>query len=269
VRKGSRWGNPGRASKATRAPIFRIISAAGAAVVAAGFMAGCMDGGSDGIENPKVELQFQGPDGTTQGTGEIKVYARYMNPAEGDKPLLTKSFTGQAIASVSAEELDAVLKTALGKASLPDTTVDFNVLAVSGEREALVLGFRYKRAGSKLSFAQAPWKQEAAFTAELRRKVNLLDAVKGFKGTMGANGVSFGINYVYIPGSPYRADVVGVDASAKRGEFSFTRMGAGTYDLFGVNEESDTTFKSGDTLNTSDTAYTAKTWDIINIIDKP
>lgn len=267
----SRWGNPDRHGKAGRAPIFRTVMSAAltasAALMSAGLLAGCM-GGSDGIENPKVELEFRGPDGTSQGNGEVRVYARFMNPVEDDSPMLTKTFNGKAEFTLQPEDLDAVLKAGLG-GTLKDTVLEFNVMAVAGDREAFLGGFHYKRQGSKVSFALGAWDKPGLDFGAIKRTVNLLAAVRDFKGSMGANGVSYGIDYVYIPGSPYHANVNSADgATTKRGEFLFSRMGQGSYELFGADKDSATFYKSGDTLSTQDTAYSAKVWDPITIIDR-
>lgn len=265
MRSGSRWGIPGRAAKAGRAPLFKHALAI-AAVAASGFLAGCM-GGSDGIENPKVELEFRGPDGNMSGTGEVRVYARHLNPVEDSKPILTKTFSGKAAFTLTRDEMDSVLSLKLGGA-VPDTTVDFNVVAVSGEREAFVAGFRYKRAKAGAGFAHAAWSKASADLefGGVKKSVDLLAALE-FKGALGTNGMAYGIDYVFIPGSPYYANVT-QEAGTTRGEFRILRMSRGTYEnLIGADKDSAHFYESRDTLNTSDTEYTAKTWNAITIYD--
>lgn len=229
-------------------------------------LAGCM-GGSDGIENPKVELDFHGPDGTLSGTGEVRVYARNLNPAVDDKPLLTRTFSGDARFRMDSDDMDSVLRARGNGAALKDTVVEFNVVAVSGDREALVSGFRYRRSGGKPAFAQAPWDGPHPEYGDVKRSADLLAAVLDFKGVLGSNGMSFGIDYVYIPGSPYFANVK-PEAGTTRGEFQIARMSRGSYGLLGADKDSAAYFQSADTLNTSDTAYTAGAWDPITIIDR-
>lgn len=228
-------------------------------------LGGCM-GGSDGIENPKVELDFKGPDGTSSGAGEVRIYARHLNPMVDSAPLLTRTFSGQAAFTLEPEEMDAILRARLGGV-LPDTVVDFNVIAVSGDREAFVSGFRYKRAGTRVGFAQSSWDEKNPGFGKVKKTVTLLTAVLGFKGTMGSNGMVFGIDYVYIPGSPYFATVTRPDSASTRGEFRIARMSQGSYGVVGADKDSSTFYRSGDTLNTTDTAYTASTWDVLTIID--
>ena len=237
-----------------------------AAAAAMGLLAGCM-GGSDGIENPKVELDFRGPDGSTAtGAGEVRIYGRHLNPKEDSEPLLVEAFDGRAYVELDAAELEAALRARLG-GSLPDTVVDFNVVAVADEREAFVPGFRYRRAAGKGSFAQGEWDAADLEYGAVRRRVELPAAVKDFKGALGANGMAFGIDYVYIPGSPYFADVEPSQDVPGRGEFRFARMSGGAYSLLGADKDSAALYLSRDTLRTSDSGFTAKTWDVFTIFD--
>lgn len=258
VRMESWWGKPKRPVGAFRTPIFC------AAIACMAFLAGCM-GGSDGIENPKVELEFRGPDGTSQGSGEVRIYARYLNPVEDSVPLLTRSFSGRAAITILPEDIDAVLRAKIGgTGALPDTLLYFNVVAVSGDREAFLAGFRYRRTSARSGFALAPWTDTAKARdyGEVKRSVNLQAAVLGFKGAIGLAGHSFGIDYVYIPGSPYHASI------GSERDFRIARMSSGSYELFGADKDSATFYKSSDTLNTTDTAYTAKTWGVFTVFDK-
>lgn len=273
MRKGFWWGNrkPSRGQwSPAGSPMSLGAGMAAAALAFAAVLSGCMEGGSDGIENPKVELQFQGPDGGAAGSGMLKVYAGDYNPIEDSTPLLEKSFSGGAVVDVTAEEMDAWLKARLGNpASLPDTQIQFNVVAVSGDREAFVAGFRYRREGDKVTFALQAVKDAPAFGPLVKTQVKLEDAVFGFQGAVGGAGISFGIDYVYIPGSPYHAAVGGDLPDGRKGGFKFARMSRGSYTgLIGADQDSATFYQSDDTLDTGDPEFSASTWEVITIIDR-
>lgn len=232
-------------------------------------LAGCF-GGSDGIENPKVELDLRGPDGGAAGSGTLRVYAGDYNPRLDSMPLLSKDFAGGAKVEVTAEEMDARLKAATGNVAAPaDTQIRFNVVAVSGEREAFVAGFQYRRKAGTAAFALEARDGAADYENQVKARVELQDAVKGYEGAVGGAGVSYKIDYVYIPGSPYSATVGGDLVDGRKGGFKFARISQGTYsDLIGADGDSSHFYKSSDTLDTRDLEFTAGAWAPITIIDK-
>lgn len=228
---------------------------------AAALLAGCL-GGSDGVENPKMDMDLEFRDeGGAAVSGRVSLYGGNLDPAVDSMPLLTKDFTGGA-ANFTSAEMDAAVNKALalkGKDTslAKDTTLHFNVVAVSGEKEAFVGGFAYRRAGKTVGFG----KDEAgkiSFGA-YKNRFGMLKAVP-FSGRIGKQGAVLGIDYVFIPGSPYHA------AIAKDSTFRMTKMGQGTYKMYGVDKDSALIFKSNDTLSTSDTTFSAKDWDAILFI---
>lgn len=258
-------GMVGEVRKALGRSMFRF-NAMAAVVVTALYMgsgsmlSGCM-GGSDGVENPKMELSFRPDDGSAATAGRVSLYGKNLNPVEDSTPILTKDFSGTA--SFTPEEIDAALRLVLahhGKDSsaLKDTTVEFNVVATAGDKEAFVGGFKYRR-GLTAGFARVLGNTATAF-GTFRNTFTLPKAVRNYSGRIGLQGVSLKLDYIYIPGSPYHS-VIGTDSA-----FNLPRISEGTYDLVGVRVDSAEYWKSNDSLSTSDTAYVAKSWDVITFI---
>lgn len=231
-------------------------------IVAIFTLTGCL-GGSDGVENPKMELNFSPTDGSA-AAGRVSLYGKSMNPVQDSTPILTKEFTGGTYVEFTPEEMDSALHRILadqGKdtTALKDTTLHFNVVAKADDREAFVGGFSYRRSGDVVGFAKTEGSAQSAY-GRFKSAFNLPKAVKGFSGRMGIYGITLGIDYVFIPGSPYHASI-GKDSS-----FTMARMSEGTYGIIGADKDSSLLFESSDSLNTSDTAYSAKAWNTIVFI---
>jgi hypothetical protein len=226
-------------------------------------LSGCL-GGSDGVENPKMELDFQPSEGAAV-PGRVSLYGKNLNPAEDDTPILAKDMPADGIVSFSPEEMDAAVRRILARngkdtSALKDTTLNFNVVATAGDKEAFVSGFSYRRAGAVAGFAKIEGSKPGPF-GSFKSRFRLPKAVKGFSGRMGIYGIGLGIDYIFIPGSPYHADIDRKDSS-----FTVPQMGEGSYSVIGADKDSAQLFESTDTLNTTDTAYSAKTWSTITFI---
>ncbi|GEM_PF-7100672 len=261
-------GYSGEARKALGHRMSRFVSFPyaflGIALVSAGAIVSSCMGGSDGVENPKLEMDFHSQDGASAVSGRISIYGVGINPVEDNLPISAKDFTSGEKVSFTPEEMDAALKQAMvrgGKDSstLGDTTVHFNVVAVSGDLETFVSGFSYRRSGATVGFSKLEGKVNSNYGAVVR-SIRLPKAVKGFSGRMGIFGISKSIDYIFVPGSPYHATID--DDST----FTMPQMSPGSYNIIGKDTESQKLFKSADTLNTSDSAYSAKAWDTITFI---
>lgn len=227
----------------------------------AALLAGCL-GGSDGVENPKMDMDLEFRDeGGAAVSGRVSLYGGNLNPAVDSMPLLTKDFTG-GTANFTSAEMDAAVNRTLalkGKdtSSAKDTTMHFNVVAVAGDKEAFLGGFAYRRAGKSVGFGKD---EGGAFTfGAYKQRFGMQQAVP-FSGRIGKQGAVLGIDYVFIPGSPYHS------AIAKDSTFKMTKMGQGTYKMYGVDKDSALIFKSNDALSTADTTYSAKDWGAITFI---
>jgi hypothetical protein len=226
--------------------------------IIAGF-AGC--GGTDGVENPKMEIGFEAS-GAGAVSGRVSLYGKSVNPGEDATPLLTKDFQAGATTEFTPEELDAAIRGSMARqgmdtSGLGDTTVNFNVVAAGGDREAFVGGFSYRRSGGTAGFAKLEGAGSQSSYGHYKNTFGLPKAVKGFTGRIGIYGIGRGIDYVFIPGSPYHASI------KKDSTFTIGQMSEGSYTVFGADQDSSKLFESSDTLNTSDTAYSAKAWDTI------
>ena len=224
---------------------------------------GCL-GGSDGVENPKLELQFQPEGGPSALSGRVSLYGKGMNPVEDSLPLLSKGFAAGSKVAFSVEEMDSVIGLSLARqgrdtAGFKDTTVSFNLVASGEGHEAFLGGFSYRRQGDKVGFARLEGASGAAY-GNYSAAFKLPKAVKGFSGRMGLYGIKLGIDYIFIPGSPYHANV--------RPDSSFTigQMSAGSYGIIGADRDSSQLFESSDSLNTADSSYSAKAWKTILLV---
>lgn len=243
------------------------VPALSAAGLAWALLTACL-GGSDGVENPKMELRFA-PGNSQASAGQVRLYSKYRNPARDSLPLLAKSFSGSGAVSFTSEEMDKAiarelrLRGVVPKDGRADTVLAFNVVASTPDREALVAGFRYLRQGSRAGFARvvAPDTSVAqgAFKG-LSETYPLPLAVLDFKGRLGKAGAELGIDYVFIPGSPYLSTV---DANR---DLAFQRLPQGIFGLVGADQDSSLYFSAADSLNTADTAFVAKSWDPITFI---
>jgi hypothetical protein len=221
--------------------------------VLAGVLAGCL-GGSDGVENPKLTLDYRVDDGAAATAVRVSLYEKHRDPVIDSAPLARKTF-----ADGKAEWTPEALDSALGGAR--DTTLDFNAVAVSGDREAFSAGYRYKRKGDRAGFSRLPAEAgpEEGGYGSVSETLALPKAVSGFIGKLGGQGAALGLDYVFIPGSPYHGPV------AER-MFLLPRLSPGVFDLVGADQDSAKFFRSADSLNTADTAFTAKTWGEITFV---
>jgi hypothetical protein len=223
---------------------------------------GC--GGSDGVENPKLEMQFRPSDGAAAMPMRVSLYGKSANPVEDSLPLLSKDIAGGAKAEFSVEEMDAAIRIALARRGRADsgerdTTLDFNVVASAPDREAFVGGFSFRRAGQKVGFTRLEGTANGGYGG-YSGVFALPRAVKGFSGRLGLYGVKLGIDYIFIPGSPYHASI------DKDSSFTIGSMSAGNYGIIGADRDSSQLFASGDSLNTSDSDYSAKVWTTILVV---
>ncbi|MEO6097072.1 MAG: hypothetical protein ABIW76_15895 [Fibrobacteria bacterium] len=226
----------------------------------------CMSclGGSDGVENPKLELRFEPGGGQAATAGRVSLYAVDRDPALDSLPLLAKAFTGRDAVTFTPEELDSAIARGLrlrGRSpdSASDTLLEFNVVAVSGGLEAWVPGFRYQRLGRRSGFARAEPGNPADLGpfGKLSETHALPPAILDVRGRIGLTGKELGIDYVFIPGSPY---VSRVDSGQG---LAFPRLPSGVYGLVGADRDSSLYFGAADSLDTGDSTYVAKAWDAI------
>lgn len=257
-------GIMGEAGKAFGRRMSRFASLPYVLLSAIAVLSGCL-GGSDGVENPKMELELGfRPDDGSAASGRVSLYGKNLNPVEDSTPILAKDFSGGSSVSFTPEEMDAALRQVMARngkdtSSLKDTTLHFNVVAAAGDKEAFVGGFSYRRAGKTAGFADLDAFKSGKFGA-FKKTYGLRKAVKGFHGRLGIQGISLGIDYIFIPGSPYHASV------KKDSSFTMAQMSEGTYGLIGADKDSALLFESTDSLSTTDTAYSAKAWSTITFV---
>jgi hypothetical protein len=260
-------GVMGEARKAVGRRILRLGSfpyaVFGMALVGTGaFLSGCF-GGSDGVENPKMEFDFSSEAGSPSA-GRVALYGQGVNPVDDNLPLASKDFAAGAKVTFTPEEMDLALKQAMARggkdsSALRDTTVHFNLIAVSGDLETYVPGFSYRRSGKTFGFFKTEGKVNGSIN-DVIGHYKMPKAVKGFKGRLGLGGILRKIDHIFVPGSPYQASI------DEDSTFTMPQMSPGSYNIIGTETESKKLFISDDTLNTSDSAYSAKAWDTITFI---
>lgn len=229
-------------------------------LVPGSFLSGCL-GGSDGVENPKLDMAFRAEDGTFPAAGRVSLYGKNLNPVTDSTPILAKDFSEFAQVSFTPEEIDGAIRTrlSLNSTALMDTTLEFNLVAVSGDREAFLEGFEYRRQGVKVGFARVVGTGDPGF-GTVRDTYGLTKAIRNFSGRIGLQGAVLGIDYIFIPGSPYHSRI------DRDSTFTLPRMSAGTYGLVGADQDSSKYFASSDSLSTANTDYSAKAWDVITFV---
>jgi hypothetical protein len=221
-------------------------------------LSGCM-GGSDGVENPKMmELNFRPDDNSSSVSGRVSLYGKSLNPVADSTPILVKSFTSQAPVTFMPEEIDAAIKTQMlrtGKdtSAFKDTILDFNVLAIAGDKEVFLGGFKYRKLGLQAGFARTQGTKQSAF-GTIQDSYKMATAVQNFSGRLGLQGFALNISYVFIPGSPYHSKI------ERDSTFTIPHMSKGTYGIVGADQDSAKFFESTDTLSTDDGSYSAKAW---------
>jgi hypothetical protein len=209
------------------------------------FLAGCL-GGSDGVENPKLTFNGQSDDGSAVTGLRVAIYAKNQDPVR--VPELMRLDVSGHKASFSPEDIAFILHAA-------DTVFDFNVVLISGERETFSSGYRLRVSGKRMGFSRVgpdAKPLDGGYGSVVETMV-LRKAVQGFSGKVGKVGAALGLDYVFVPGSPYHATVT--DSA-----FTVARMAPGIFDLVGADQDSSKFFRSVDSLNTADTAFTAKSW---------
>jgi hypothetical protein len=205
-------------------------------------------GGYDDVENPALQVALVDTLGhpyPVGGAAELRVYARYQNPAKDSLPLLKQTIAADTFDLIRDSVLLAAMADAAGRGTpWPSRdTVEFNVNvratgagmpAGGAEREAfvgdflLVKGkdgvFRFRRRSG------GGWQYPDAKGVLAARPI-MAPPVLGQHGAIGDRGRQLSLQSVFIPGSPYAARI------AEDGTFSFTSLARGKYDVKAVSSD--------------------------------
>jgi hypothetical protein len=230
---------------------------------------GKLAGGYDDVENPALTLSLKDPQGKPYGAGgsEVKVYARFQNPVLDTVPVLTLAPSGAGTVRLDDTVLVAAMRLARARGiPWPTTdTVEFNIVGSAPTAEAYSGNFVLsKSAGTVYGFRQ---RVDAATVLQADRKgtlsvtLSMGAPILGFHGSIGTRGMDLGLKSLFIPGSPYFAQI------ASDGSFTLARLGSGKYEVKAMSDDGKV-YSAADTLNTDriDSGYTASEWSEADII---
>jgi len=244
---------------------FRIASAAFFAFPL--ILSGCL-GGSDGVENPKFEVEMRSQDGAAPLAGRIAVYVKDQNPMRDSVPLLEMTVPANGKAAFTPQQVDAAIAAKLKALCLcaspaigPDTLLEFNLVAVSGSREALAGKYGYRRAANRAGFADlSAVEADKAGFGSITQSLRLGNAVTDYPGKVGGRGLTLGIDYLFVRGSPYKTEITG-------NAFAFPRLSTGIFEVVGVDRDSSAYFRSLDSLDTGAPEFSARDWEGIIFLE--
>lgn len=199
------------------------------------WLSGCFDdrvaGGTDEVENPAFTVHLM--EGAQGVTGEVRVYARFQNPAKNPVPLLTLA-AGSKGALITPATLRAAMDSS-AKAGVPwphRDTIRFNVTGTREAGEAFAADFLLIQTAQDTGFTRVGAPPSNHYSSyRLTYAMPLEPAVTAYKGSVGSRGVSLGLATVFVPGSPYHA-AVGAD-----GSFTVARLAPGRYDVKALDKD--------------------------------
>lgn len=231
------------------------------ALILASCLDGRVEGGTDEVENPALAAALL--DGTGRPVaGSIRVFARTQNPARDSLPVLELS-AGSAGLRLPADTLYAAMESASEK-GVPwgnRDSIAFNLVATASSLEAFRAGFQLSRdAGGMFEFRRlsSPGSGDYYSGRTFHTRVPLAPAATGYAGSVGPRGMALGLRILYIPGSPYKADI------ADDGSFVLARIAAGRYDVKAL-DAGGKVYAASDSLGT-DEGFAPAEWSEADII---
>lgn len=231
---------------------------------AALLLAACLDekvaGGTDEVENPALTAVLVDAQGR-EASGTVQVYARFQNPAKDAAPILSLAANGRASITDSALLLAMEGARTRGIPWKNRDTVAFNLVGTHAVLEAFQGNYLLVRPpGGAYLFRRVEPGAEAGPDGKgsLSTAVTMRPPALAYKGKVGPRGLELGLRSVFIPGSPYAAQV------EADGSFAFARIAQGRYELKAMDKDAKV-YSSFDSLNTS-TAFVPSDWTEADII---
>lgn len=221
-------------------------------------LGGCLEGGTDEVENPALTIRLQ--DGSGQAlSGMVRFYARFQNPSRDSIPVLAVGADAKAGTEVHVKDLEMGMEAAAAR-GVPWTNRDsiaYNLVGSTDDQEAFAGDYLLSKDGDgKWAFRRTSPPEGTG--SALSTRLGLAAAVIGYKGTVGDRGLALGLKTLFIPGSPYHA-AIGSD-----GAFTLPRMAAGRYDVKALDVDGKA-YEALDSLDT-DTAFAPVDWSEADII---
>jgi hypothetical protein len=217
-------------------------------------------GGYDDVENPSILVAVADSTGLSAGAGTVSLYARFQNPFQDSLPILALP------AKDSLRLRDSTVREAFARArelGIPFPSVDtlgFNLIAIAPSGEAFLDGYALVRKADVWAFRRLSPGSVAYPDAQgvLSSRPILRAPVLGQRGQIGPKGMELGLKRVFVPGSPYKAELAG------DGSFVIARIAAGRYELKAVAGD-DKIYTALDSL-AAGTDYQASDWSEADVI---
>ncbi|MDB5050622.1 MAG: hypothetical protein JWO30_3693 [Fibrobacteres bacterium] len=220
-------------------------------------------GGYDDVENPAIQVSLLDDQQKPYGAGELRIYARYQIPSKDSLPIIDQHVSAGTAVTIRDSALVSAMVRAqtLGTPWPNQDTVEFNVNTVAPDGEAFLGNFLMAR------------KPGGAFSMMRRTGGTLVHAdTKGVlavspimagpvlhqRGNIGAHGLELGLQSVFVPGSPYWAQV------QSDGSFVLARMAVGSYEVKAVSADAKV-YSAADSL-TAGTEYLPSDWSEADLI---
>jgi hypothetical protein len=210
-------------------------------------------GTSIGSDNPGIELAFAGRGPEENNYYDLQVYPLEHNPYVDSLHLYGIRFRYEPSWFVHGEEILYAFQG--DERYTGDTSFAFNLLVTNGETETVQGQYRITLEEEILAKLERIDSSGAVMRDEdgiLHDTMDLERPVYNYRGNIGDSGMALGINRMFLPGTPYLADV------DNAGDFTLAKLARGVYRVRGLTA-SGQLFDLPDKLNTSDT-FTASDW---------
>jgi hypothetical protein len=221
----------------------------------------CVDGGTDEVENPAIAATLLDGNGhPIEGT--VRIYARTQNPSRDSLPVLELSADGAGL-RLEADTLHDAMAAA-SEMGIPWGNRDslaFNLVGSTPSLEGFRAGFLlYRDAGGGFEFRRlTSYGTGDYYTGRTyHTKLLLAPAVTGYAGSIGPSGLELGLKTLFIPGSPYTAEITA------DGSFVLARIAAGRYDVKAL-DSGGKVYAASDSLGT-DGEFAPDEWSEADII---
>lgn len=243
-----------------RARLYRAM-ASGLGILACACGFGCMAGGTDDVENPSLQVSATDAAGKPYGSAVLNAYARYQNPFTDSLPILSVAADGKPAPIPDTAVISAFARAhERGTPTPAADTLEFNLVAAAPGGEAFLGGFALikrptgwgfvRKTGGIIAYPDG----RGVLPAEAR----LTAPIAGQHGNVGAKGMELGLKRVFVPGSPYAAQL------ASDGSFALAHIAAGRYELKAVSAD-DKIYTAADSL-TAGSDFSASDWAEADVI---
>jgi hypothetical protein len=212
------------------------------------------------VDNPALTATLRTAGGQAQA-GSVRVFARYQNPTRDSQPVLSLP-AGEGGAVIPAKTLFEAMEAA-SAAGVPwkdRDSVAFNLVGSAGADEAFRAEYLLLRGpGGRYAYERILPPEGGPYPdGSLATSLPMAPAVQAYRGSVGADGRSLGLRVIFVPGSPYHAEV------SADGSFTIARIAAGRYAVRALDGDGKV-YQPADSLAT-DSAFAPEEWSEADII---